>query len=346
MKDERPQSATSLEETSLLAAPEAFVSPSHAPEAVTGTLDEGELRDTVDFVVKDLTTGSSLWGRWRLWELPTFYHWSILGICLSPAELAVLVEKMNLVVPPKLSDYELYGLFVELARERGTRGRLLEATLDAKYEAVVEDFHMRASTEEHVLELWSASLSNGDIAGAYWALLTHPATGPRAYQQAFKDLQLTSLRLVAAGGDHMGWLQQLEAELREARGERARIEDRLRQRLRERETRIEQLEEQLAQLQGEGPGVDVGAAASLSTPDEVDRLRAQVAALEWRVVLEAEWAKGAQGRTTSLVKELQVLKEKLTATEQENTMLRWAYEEAMAERAKTSRARKDSSDKS
>lgn len=336
MTNKTVPSASTLEETSLLAAPEAFVSPSHAPEVLTGPSEEDELRDTSEIELSADEPGSELWGRWKLWEIPSFYHWSILGICLSPPELVDLVQKMNLVVPEKLSSFELYGLFLELARERGARGRLLQHTLDTNHAAVIEEFHLQASTEEQALGLWAAALATGEIPGAYWALITHPTTGPSAYQRVFKDLQLISLRLVAAGGAPLGWLQQLEYQLREAKEERARTEDQLRQQLRVKDTRIAQLVEQLSNPRGSVPPDDGASSRDRDDEEELERLRAQVAALEWRVVLESEWSKGNQTRSTGLVKEMQALKEKLAGAEQENRVLRWAYKEAKDKLLKTS----------
>lgn len=322
MTDKRRPRPTALVGTSLLAAPEAFVSPSHAPEALTETALASDFKDTKEIA---MPTGESteLWGRWRLWEIPSFYHWSILGLCLSPSELSELVQKMSLVVPSRVSSYELYGLFVELARERGARGQLLNHTLDAKYETILEEFHLKASNEDQALELWASALASGDIPSAYWALMTHPATGPSAYQRAFKDLQMVSLRLVAAGGAPIGWLQQLERELREVKEEHAHVEKRLREQLQSKDTTIASLSP-----------IAVGASTP-NSDEEVERLRAQVAALEWRVVLESEWAKGSQTRSTGLVNEMQALKERLAASEQENSVLRWAYKEARAKLLKT-----------
>lgn len=338
MASKTTPSATTLEETSLLAAPEAFVSPSHAPEVMTRPADEDELRDTSEIELSDDSPGRELWGRWRLWEIPSFYHWSILGLCLSPSDLVDLVKKMHLVVPENLSNYEIYGLFIELARERGARGRLLHHTLDTKHSGVIEEFHLRASSEEQALDLWGVALASGDIPGAYWSLMTHPTTGPSAYQQAFRDLQMISLRLVAAGGAPLGWLQQLEQELRDAKEKHAVAEESLREQLRVKDARVAQLVEQLSRPRGSistSPDEDEEVRAQ-DAEEELERLRAEVAGLEWRVVLESEWSKGNQTRSTGLVKEMQALKEKLASTEQENTVLRWAYKEAKEKLLRTS----------
>src|SRR5215470_5503543 len=62
--------------------------------------------------------------RTKLWEFNTNLHCSIIGTCLSAAELRQLLRKLGLA-PPDSSDHELHGAAVTLAARHDKASKLL-----------------------------------------------------------------------------------------------------------------------------------------------------------------------------------------------------------------------------
>ena len=73
-----------------------------------------------------------------------------------------------------LSDHDLHAQGVLLAAQRDGRGKLLHKALDRRHRSVLSRFD-RAETIDDVKALWLVALKDGDIPGAYWAAMTHPA---------------------------------------------------------------------------------------------------------------------------------------------------------------------------
>lgn len=110
--------------------------------------------------------------RHRLWELPANTHCPVIGVCLPLALLRRLVNKG--VRGQALADD--YDIHVGAVAECGARNRisnLLQDALDHRYGAVLQQFKPAASAGE-VLLLWRRAVADGDVAGAFWACLTHP----------------------------------------------------------------------------------------------------------------------------------------------------------------------------
>src|SRR5262249_33089831 len=63
-----------------------------------------------------------------------------------------------------------------------------------------------------LLELWEESLKQGDIPGAYWAVLTHPAATEDIVKRMFADVHMLSHLVGAANRADIRRLRQLEAD--------------------------------------------------------------------------------------------------------------------------------------
>ncbi|WP_456406630.1 DUF2325 domain-containing protein [Thiolapillus sp.] len=112
-------------------------------------------------------------GRKKLWELEDRFHCSIVGTCLSLEELQKLARKLR--VPQRIvnNDYRLHSAFVGLIGEHSSESRLINKRLDRKYRATIRQFNA-ATDSTQLRKLWRDALHKGDIAGAFWALVTHP----------------------------------------------------------------------------------------------------------------------------------------------------------------------------
>ena len=112
--------------------------------------------------------------RRRLWELPANCHCPVIGVCVPLAVLRRLVDKA-VRGSVQGDDYEVHIGAVADCISRNRLSQLLQEALDQRYCAVLHRFSTAADGHA-VRVLWSEALHAGDVAGAFWAALTHPCT--------------------------------------------------------------------------------------------------------------------------------------------------------------------------
>ncbi len=118
--------------------------------------------------------------RRKLWDTHGF-QCSIIGTCLSRTEIRKLATKKVYGLSAGLKDHEIHSTLVNRASKKCPESRALQRVLENKYKTIIHKFS-KVKTEEALLELWAEYLKSGSIAGAYWAVLTHPAlTNDTAY---------------------------------------------------------------------------------------------------------------------------------------------------------------------
>lgn len=166
--------------------------------------------------------------RERIWELSSNFHCSIVGTCLTTADLRQLFTKLKNPSAKTASDHEIHGLAVTGAGSRDLPGKLLNKMLDKRHEGAVRRFS-KAKTVEDVRALWRACLDKGEVPGAYWAVLTHPSSDKALIREAFGDVHMLSHLVGMSNRADIARLRELERDLG-ARDEKiARQEARLRQ---------------------------------------------------------------------------------------------------------------------
>jgi hypothetical protein len=148
--------------------------------------------------------------RTRIWEFGVNLHCSIVGTCLSAAELRHIVAKVE-PGAASASDHEMHMRGVALASRREGGARLLQKTLDRKHQSAIARF-AKAKDVAAVQAMWDEALRQGDIPGAYWATLTHPLTTEDVVKRAFGDIHMLSHLVGAANRADIRRLRQLEEE--------------------------------------------------------------------------------------------------------------------------------------
>ncbi len=129
--------------------------------------------------------------RRKLWELQPRFHCSVIGTCLTRRELRQLCRKANVVVNLKVSDYELHRSFVNLAEESAYPSRLLHKHLDNKYKQAIQQCRKICANTE-LKQYWLKAVKKGDVAGALWALSTHPCIDDALLDQIYGDIHMLS----------------------------------------------------------------------------------------------------------------------------------------------------------
>ncbi len=193
--------------------------------------------------------------RAKLWELDHRFHCLVIGTCLTIDELRRLARKADISVGAKMSDYELHHSFVQVAGNPVFAARATHKWLDRKFGAAIK--RSSACRDAGALgSLWDKATAQGEIAGAFWALITHPLAGAELMQRVYGEVHMLSH---LAGHSSRSTQQQLAmvkrrvAELEEtqawtAEASRLRIKEleRRAEALAERAQRVDVLERELA----------------------------------------------------------------------------------------------------
>jgi hypothetical protein len=216
--------------------------------------------------------------RTKIWEFNSNLHCSIIGTCLSTGELRQVLRKLGLA-PPDSSDHDLHGTAVTVAGRHDSAAKLLNKALDTRHKLPISQF-AKAAGEAQLRILWREAVRRGEIPGAYWAALTHPAATPAIVREAFGEVHMLSHLVGAANRADIRRLCQLEADKAglETRLERQQLA--FRQAVVSRDADIQALHQALAQSIAAEP-VQTGA-------EDGNILRSLVADLERRLAKEAQ----------------------------------------------------------
>jgi len=149
--------------------------------------------------------------RAKLWELNGSVHCSVIGTCLTTAELRRAMGKVVQADVSGFSDHDLHSQAVSLCGHHNAGSKLLQKTLDGRHETVVKRF-APLQGEAAVMQAWAAARRAGDIPGAYWAVLTHPDVGHEGLRRAFGDVHMLSHLVGAANRADIRRLTALEEE--------------------------------------------------------------------------------------------------------------------------------------
>lgn len=221
--------------------------------------------------------------RSKIWEMHSTLHCSIIGTCLSTAELRRLLIRLMVAGVQTASDHDVHMLGVMLADRPKAGARELQKALDRRHRPAVHRF-AKAKTADAITALWEDALQSGDIPGAYWALLSHPASTDAIIKRAFGDVHMLSHLVGAANRADIRRLRELEAENDALTAKLERQQRQLRDGFTGRDQTIRRLNDLLA----ESIGSRVETQAPVSEDERV-ALRAAIAELNQR--LESETAR-------------------------------------------------------
>ncbi len=249
--------------------------------------------------------------RTKIWEFNANLHCSIIGTCLSTADLRKLLTKLGLA-PPGGTDHELHSIAVNLAGRHDKAAKLLNKALDEGHRIAVNQF-ARASTECEVRLLWREAVRRGEIPGAYWATLTHPTATPVIIRDAFGEVHMLSHLVGAANRADIRRLCQLEKENAELWARLDKQQVAFRDAMVARETTIRELQEALAQQVVSEPA---------KPDDHTAALRQLIVDLERRLASEARRRAALAEQLSSAKAEVSEQHVARTDVERENATLR------------------------
>ena len=201
-----------------------------------------------------MPTGPGLRGlrRTRIWELHGSLHCSIIGTCLSTAELRHILDKLQ-VGGTGASDHHLHTLGVAMAGRRDGGAKFVQKALDRRHRVAITRCG-KTKDPATLLALWENSLRQGDIPGAYWATLIHPSATDDVGKRVFGDVHMLSHLVGAANRADIRRLRQLEEENAALAAKIERQQRQLHTGFADRDETIRHLHRLLANQAGERPG--------------------------------------------------------------------------------------------
>ncbi len=129
--------------------------------------------------------------RRRIWQLPPRYHCSLIGTCLTLDDLRRLARRSELRFEGPADDYALHRAFVELADRPLRPVRLMQALLDRRHRTALKRYAELSDARARV-RYWEAACAAGEIAPAYWALMTSTETELALRTRAHGEVHMLS----------------------------------------------------------------------------------------------------------------------------------------------------------
>ncbi len=235
--------------------------------------------------------------RKRLWELDHQCLCPVVGVCVPLDVLRRLATKVHSCLRGS-DDYEIHASAVAECAHRNRLSELLQAELERRYGLAVQ--RARSDADVHALtERWQAALEAGDVAGAFWAVLTHPRCDSALQQRMTRDLHMYQHQAGAAvrvdWARHQALLQENGVLTREL----AKVQERCTRLGVEKTQELAALQTQLMQARADLVGRDTRLAFVLA---DLQELQAQVPHLEERS-RQAQRITQLQGRVEGLQQE-------------------------------------------
>jgi hypothetical protein len=180
------------------------------------------------------------------------------------------------------NDYEVHAGAVSECARRCKLAELMQAELDTRYVREIQAFKA-AKSALAVAELWIAALKAGDVAGAFWAALSHPRCDMPLQEALCRDLHMFQHQAGAGVRLEIARFNALADENGVLVRELGKVQERVTRAMAEKMAEIEQLQTGLVQARAEAIAKD--SHISFLTHD-LDSLRATVPQLEERQRLQ------------------------------------------------------------
>jgi hypothetical protein len=164
--------------------------------------------------------------RMKTWQISRHYHCSIIGTCLTTVELRQILIKVGEPDARTGNDHLLHSRGVWLAGQEGAAGKLLNKALDRRHESLIKRAS-RLSEPGELNRFWREAFDRGEIGGAYWAIMTHPAADEELRIEVFGEVHMLSHLVGSASRLDLARLSAMQRRLDHQEETMARQERRL-----------------------------------------------------------------------------------------------------------------------
>lgn len=219
--------------------------------------------------------------RRKLWEIDSKWHCTILGTCLSIAELRALAAKAHMrFSKADASDYEIHASMVHMASTNRPISKAMHKGLEKKFALAVRQFS-KATTRAEVEALWVSAMDRGDITGPLWALMSHPQADDDLQARVFGEMHMLSHQVGSQARIGLRQIHALEKDKSELESRLKALETRLVQENAAHEKTIHALRQSLVREQAENRQL----AKACETVEKFPKLQATINSLQEQVEL-------------------------------------------------------------
>lgn len=255
--------------------------------------------------------------RLKLWQIDSQWHCTVLGTCLTLGELRAVAAKSGVrTAAPDPSGYHVHSTMVHAASRQRTVSKALHKRLDRKYGSFIARF--AKADPARLAELWAEAVSKGEVAGACWAVMTHPAADDALRNAIFAEIHMLSHLVGAASRVDLKRIHALEKDKSDLEAKVARQQDRLRSEILRRDGEIDALRRRLDLAEAEHRRL----AHAARTANELAGLKAVSAELQRHVTEEEKRRQAAEADHRKSLVQIGDLEQKLAQLAAENDELR------------------------
>ncbi len=254
-------------------------------------------------------------GRLRLWDLPHKYHCPVIGTCLHVDELRRLAKKSGCTPQHALSDFEVHVSFVAAAESKNPLSQAVQRTLEQKYALIIKRF-ARARAPADLEQLWDEALANGEVQGAFWAVMSHAHAPPEMRTLAYEDVHMLSHQIGAGLNADLKALAETRETLKCVRRDSAAAEARSERALADKTARLAEARRRLDALRGVEAALAAAQTklAALESGAEFKALRTQVDAKDQEIAALRSTAREHAAEVADYQQRLAASAEQYTAT--------------------------------
>lgn len=254
--------------------------------------------------------------RSKLWELRSHIHCAILGTCLSMAELHKLIRRSGVDMRGSFTDYELHATMVVQAEKKGQAARNMQKMLDRKYERWIKHFASYSSDSE-LAQQWQVAVESGEVAGPFWALVTHPDVEQQLVRRVYEDVHMLSHLQGASNRADLQQLNRLKSEVKDNRERMTKMQRQQQHQLARRDEIIRQQEQELLLAMME----DSRSPAPVVNGERQEDLKRQNRLLSTQLERAEEQLARRDIEISGMQRELAAVKELLEETRSEHSAL-------------------------
>ena len=174
-------------------------------------------------------------------------HWccSIIGTCLTHDDLLAIARKRDISVDADTRMFDVHGFFVSQAGSANPVSRALEKLLNQRYSGMIRRVgRLKCATE--LAEFWNTAVSSGQVAGAYWALLSHRHVPEELRSRVFGEVHMMSHLMGGSTRKIVGAAAELQTRLETLERQQKRWSAQVAETMQAKDAEIEQLRTELA----------------------------------------------------------------------------------------------------
>jgi len=135
--------------------------------------------------------------RRKIWQIESCYHCSVIGACLNRGDLKRIAAKSVFNFTADATAFSVHQRLSSISSIRSDKARALQKILDGKHRLAIKKY-AGCNDENEIEQQWKSDVaSKKGIAGAYWAIMTHPLCQNEILSQVYGESHMLSYDIFA-----------------------------------------------------------------------------------------------------------------------------------------------------